>query len=82
MSDDKTHPYDRTSSVVEQIIESVKFEGFKEGTPEFGRRKTQLHVMKCQELRGLSSCTQCDAADHCSLYAQLRLDLYNRNSKP
>ena len=74
------HPYDRTSSVIEQIIESVKFEGFKEGTPEFDRRKTQLHVIKCQEIRGLPSCTQCIAADHCSLYAKLRLDNYERKS--
>ncbi len=67
-------PYENKPSLVQEIIESVKIEGYTENTPEFDHRRNQLHVLKCRELRGLSACAECIAVDHCSLYAKVRFD--------
>lgn len=68
----RMNPYESGPSILQEITESVKLEGLAEGTPEFSRRKDQLHVMKCRELKGLSSCTECVACDNCSLYARVK----------
>lgn len=65
-------PYENKPSIIQEIKDSVQMEGYTEGTPEFEHRKNQLHVLKCRELRGLSTCTECIAAEHCSLYAAVR----------
>lgn len=69
-------PYEKKPSIVQEIIESVKMEGYREDTAEFNHRKNQLHVLKCRELRGLSTCLECVAVDHCSLYSKVKMDHY------
>lgn len=69
-------PYEKKQSVIDEIIQNVKFEGLAEGTPAFDHRKRQLHVLKCRELRGLGSCLECVANDVCDLYAQVKRDYH------
>lgn len=61
-------------SVLGQIVTSVKHEGYSLGTPEFEKRKRQLQVAKCREMRGLTSCSECPANDWCEIYAQVKRD--------
>ena len=42
-------------------------EGYAEGSPVFERRVRQLQVTKCRELRGFSTCSECNAFDYCEL---------------
>lgn len=59
-------------TVLGQIVSSVKLEGYAAGSPEFEKRKRQLQVAKCRELRGHTSCIECPASDYCELYIQVK----------
>lgn len=69
MDDDDDDP-----TVLGQIISSVKNEGYAPGSKEFEKRKRQLQVAKCREMRGLITCTECPANDICELYIQVKRD--------
>lgn len=70
MADDEEEDF----SILGQIAQSAKLEGFKEGTKEFEKRRRQLQVIRCREMRGLATCTECIAQDDCSLYMQVKRD--------
>lgn len=61
-------------TVMGGILSSVKMEGYPLGSPEFEKRKCQLQVAKCREMRGLTSCIECPAADFCELYIRVKRD--------
>lgn len=65
---------DEDTSILGQIHTSVKLEGFNPGTAEFDKRKRQLQVAKCREMRGLTSCQECPANDVCQIYSQVKRD--------
>jgi hypothetical protein len=63
MSEDKT--------VVDQLKQLAELEGYKDGTPIFERRVRQLQVIKCRELKGVSTCHECKFFEFCELAKQV-----------
>ena len=63
MGEDKT--------VVGQLKKLAQLEGFEEGTQVFDRRVRQLQVIKCRELKGVSTCRECQVFDFCELAKQV-----------
>ena len=59
MQEDKT--------VVGQLRKLAEMEGYKDGTPIFDRRVRQLQVIKCRELKGVSTCRECKVFEFCDL---------------
>ena len=63
MGDDKT--------IVGQLRKLAELEGFEDGTQLFDRRVRQLQVIKCRELRGVTTCSECKVFDFCELAKQV-----------
>lgn len=61
-------------SILGQIDASVKNEGYKPDTEAYAARRRQLHVAKCREMRGYTSCLECPANDFCELYIGVKRD--------
>ena len=57
-----------------EIAEQAKDEGIEPGSPDFDKRIRQLKVIKCREMRGLYSCSECEAFDYCELVKQVLRD--------
>lgn len=55
------------NSILLQLEDIAVSEGYDPGSPEFGLRMLELRVSKCVELQNVSSCSTCDANDHCEL---------------
>jgi hypothetical protein len=63
MAEDKT--------VIGQLRKLAELEGFEDGTEVFDRRIRQLKVIKCRELKGVSTCGECPVFDFCELAKQV-----------
>lgn len=70
MEDDE----DDDGTILGEIRSTAKLEGYTAGSPEFEKRKSQLQVAKCREMRGFTSCVECPAADYCELYIRVKRD--------
>ena len=64
----------RSKTIIEQLEDQAKIEGFEEGTNPFDRRIRQLKVIKCREMRGHTTCRECQAFDYCELTKQVMRD--------
>ena len=51
-------------------------EGYKEGSPAYGREERRRKVDMCKDVKGLSSCSECAYFDHCSLLKSHLRDMY------
>ena len=61
-------------SLIGRIGAAAKQEGLTEGTKEYDKRRRQLHVIQCREMRGYSACHECSYNDSCDLYISLKVD--------
>jgi hypothetical protein len=52
---------------LENIEAELEFSGLKPGTKKFEAALLAKRVTLCQEMRGLSSCSDCDASIACTL---------------
>lgn len=60
------------SRIIEQLEFQVEVEGFQPGSAAFAERLVALRVAKCQEMRGLESCSRCPVLDECALAREFR----------
>ena len=58
---------DEDNTVIGQLKRLAEMEGFKDETPGFDRRVRQLQVIKCRELKGVSTCTECEVFEFCEI---------------
>jgi len=58
-------PGDKT--VVDQLKQLAQLEGYEDGTNTFDRRVRQLQVIKCREIKGVSTCRECTVFEFCDL---------------
>lgn len=64
-------PDPQKKGLVAALKMAAEMEGFEEGTEIFEKRVRQLKVIKCREIRGKSTCTECDVFDFCELAKQV-----------
>lgn len=57
--------------VIAFMKQAAEMEGLVEGTKVFEHRVRQMKVIKCRELRGKSTCSECDFFDYCDLAKQV-----------
>lgn len=57
----------RDKGILANLKRVAEMEGFEEGTEVFEKRLRQLKVVKCREIRGMSTCNECDVFDYCDL---------------
>lgn len=55
------------SRTLEELKLQVELAGHSPGTPGFARALRSLQVEKCQELRGVVTCSSCSHYEHCEL---------------
>jgi hypothetical protein len=55
------------STVVDQLKKLAQLEGYTDGTDTFDRRVRQLQVIKCREIKGVSTCRECTMFEFCDL---------------
>jgi len=58
---------DTDRSVLAQLEELARIEGYRPETPGYERRMRQMKVSKCRELRGLNACAECPVFEFCDL---------------
>jgi hypothetical protein len=62
------------SAIITQLKRLAEMEGFVEETPGFDRRVRQLQVIKCRELKGVFTCSECEVFEFCGLAKQVMRD--------
>ena len=62
------------SPILTQLKRLAEMEGFVEETPGFDRRVRQLQVIKCRELKGVFTCTECEVYEFCELTKKVLRD--------
>lgn len=55
------------SRVLEELRETLEFEGYVPGTEEFEVRLRERQVWRCRELKGMAGCSNCPAFDWCEI---------------
>ena len=65
---------DEDKTVLGQLRAIAVTEGFEKGSERFAKRMGQLQVVKCREMRGHHSCTECKVYDYCELVKQVMRD--------
>ena len=65
---------DEDNTVMSQLKRLAEMEGFKDETQGFDRRVRQLQVIKCRELKGVSTCTECDVFEYCEIAKRVMRD--------
>ena len=61
-------------TVIGQLKRDAVLEGYVQGTEAFDHKVRQLQVSKCREMRGHSSCSECQFFDYCDLVKRLMRD--------
>jgi hypothetical protein len=64
-----------TEAVVEELENSLEFEGFIKGTEVFNRKMRERKVERCRELKRMAVCSECPVYDECDLLKQHLRDL-------
>jgi len=62
------------SETIVQLKQLAEMEGFVEETPGFDRRVRQLQVIKCRELKGVFTCSECEVFEFCELAKRVMRD--------
>ncbi len=65
---------DEDRTVLGQLRQIARTEGFDEGSERFDKRMRQLQVIKCREIRGYHSCTECKVYDYCEIVKHVMRD--------
>lgn len=65
---------DDDNTVMGKLKRLAEMEGFKDETPGFDRRVRQLQVIKCRELKGVSTCTECEVFEYCEVAKKVMRD--------
>lgn len=66
-----------TTHILKVLEIDTEKQGFIRGTPEYNKALLEGKVMKCQQMRGYSSCGACSHNPFCSLLAEFVLDSRN-----
>ncbi len=66
--------WDDKSLVLRNLEIETESMGLKVGSTEFKSMLLEKRVMKCQEMRGISSCGTCKAMEYCSLIKEYLAD--------
>ena len=62
------------STIITELKQLAEMEGFVQETPGFDRRLRQLQVIKCRELKGVFTCTECEVFEFCELTKRVMRD--------
>lgn len=62
------------NAIIAQLKRLAEMEGFVEETPGFDRRVRQLQVIKCRELKGVFTCSECQVFEFCELAKRVMRD--------
>ena len=62
---------DEDKTIIGQLKQLAVLEGFEEDTEPFEKRMRQLKVVRCREMRAVSTCQECKAFDYCELSKQV-----------
>lgn len=69
------------TKILQNLEDDVEDRGYKRGTPEFDRALIALKVEQCKDMRGVGSCIDCDAFEHCELIKTHLMDLKYPNRR-
>ena len=60
-------PDEDDNTIIGSLKKLATLEGYEPGTERHERRVRQLQVIKCREMKGVSSCHECKFFDYCDL---------------
>lgn len=69
------------SKTLEVLGNELEDLGYKPGTPEYDRALRARKVEHCKEMRGVGSCSDCIAFEHCGLLKAHLMDLKYPNRR-